>query len=101
MVAKRLLQMLLSCILLAVLLVFTAFAAQAVTLKKGQSGPLVLKLQKDLKELGYYTQSLNSKYTQQVAAAVKTFQKANSLKPVNGVASVSYTHLTLPTIRLV
>ena len=86
MVAKRLLQMLLSCILLAVLLVFTAFAAQAVTLKKGQSGPLVLKLQKDLKELGYYTQSLNSKYTQQVAAAVKTFQKANSLKPVNGVA---------------
>ena len=56
------------------------------TLQKGDSGAQVKALQLVLKELGYYTNSLDSDYGYRTAEAVSAFQRANGLT-VNGVAN--------------
>ncbi|MDD6050763.1 MAG: peptidoglycan-binding protein, partial [Clostridiales bacterium] len=56
------------------------------TLQKGDSGAQVKALQKRLKELGYYTNSLDSDYGLRTATAVSEFQRANGLT-VNGIAN--------------
>jgi peptidoglycan endopeptidase LytE len=49
------------------------------TLKYGQTGDAVKKLQTRLKELGYYTGDINGRYDKTVVAAVKRFQKLSGL----------------------
>ena len=56
------------------------------TLQRGDSGAQVKALQKRLKELGYYTSSLDSDYGLRTATAVSNFQRANGLT-VNGIAN--------------
>ena len=57
------------------------------TLTSGSTGEAVKALQERLKELGYYTASINSTYDSNTLSAVKSFQKANSLT-VDGAAGV-------------
>lgn len=56
------------------------------TLKSGDSGAQVKALQARLKELGYYTTSLDSDYGYRTTAAVSAFQRANKLT-VTGTAN--------------
>ena len=58
----------------------------AQTLQKGDSGPQVKALQNALKNLGYYTGSLDSSFGYSTATAVSDFQRANSLT-VTGIAN--------------
>ncbi len=55
------------------------------TLKTGSSGELVSALQTKLKELGYYTGSVDGQYGSATAQAVIRFQRANGLA-ADGVA---------------
>ena len=55
------------------------------TLRKGSKGGEVKSLQQKLKELGYYSGSVDSDYGTGTVTAVKAFQKANGLK-ADGVA---------------
>ena len=56
-----------------------------VTLREGDSGDAVKKLQQQLKTLGYYSGSVDGKYGSGTTQAVMTFQKMNDLR-VDGVA---------------
>ena len=56
------------------------------TLKSGDSGAQVKALQARLKELGYYTTTLDSDYGYRTTAAVSDFQRANKLT-VTGTAN--------------
>ena len=78
------------------------------TLKKGDSGTAVKELQKRLKELGYYTSSIDGSYGAQTVAAVKAFQKKNgltadgvagstTLKKLNSTSAVAATTSTTST----
>lgn len=60
-------------------------AAKYPTLTNGSNGPEVKALQEGLKELGYYTKAIDSKYGSGTATAVRNFQEKNSLT-VNGIA---------------
>lgn len=63
------------------------------TLRKGSTGSDVKSVQTRLKELGYYTGSIDGKYGSGTMAAVKAFQKANGLS-VDGLAgSATYAKL--------
>lgn len=55
------------------------------TLKSGSKGDLVKALQTKLKELGYYTGTVDGDFGSSTAAAVKEFQRRNSLD-ADGVA---------------
>ncbi len=55
------------------------------TLRRGDSGAAVKKLQQALKNNGFYSGSIDSQYSNAVFTAVKTFQKQYGLK-VDGVA---------------
>ncbi|MBQ3484962.1 MAG: peptidoglycan-binding protein [Clostridia bacterium] len=57
-------------------------------LRAGSYGPEVRTLQKRLKELGYYKNSIDGSYGSLTVAAVKAFQKRNGLT-VDGVAGGS------------
>lgn len=59
--------------------------SSSATLRKGSSGSAVKSLQKKLKELGYYTGSVDGKYGSGTQSAVKAFQKKNGLS-ADGVA---------------
>ncbi len=50
-----------------------------VTQENGSSGPQVKKIQQKLKELGYYSGSVDGKYGESTEAAVMAFQLRNSL----------------------
>lgn len=56
-----------------------------ITLKEGDDGDAVRKLQRKLKDLGYYTGSVDGSYGSGTTAAVKTFQQLSNLQ-VDGVA---------------
>ncbi|MGN0747591.1 MAG: peptidoglycan-binding protein [Aristaeellaceae bacterium] len=56
-----------------------------VTLREGDSGDAVKKLQQQLKTLGYYSGSVDGKYGSGTTQAVMTFQQMNDLR-VDGVA---------------
>ena len=58
------------------------------TLKKGDKGSEVKKLQQRLKELGYYNYSIDSSYGDRTVEAVKAFQKKNSLS-VDGICGTA------------
>ena len=66
------------------IVVGTAYPTQQ-TLKNGSSGELVSALQTKLKELGYYTGTVDGEYGSATAEAVKKFQKNNGLT-ADGVA---------------
>ena len=57
----------------------TLTEATTVTIESGSRGSTVLNLQKRLVELGYYTSRLDGVYLVDDIAAVRAFQKANSL----------------------
>lgn len=59
----------------------------------GDKGENVILLQQRLTELGYYSGSINGKYTTQTQKAVKKYQKDNGLDG-NGVATIE-TQITL------
>ena len=59
-------------------------APTASVLKKGSTGSAVRTLQKRLKELGYYTGSVDGDFGDGTSNAVRAFQRANGLK-VDGV----------------
>ncbi len=56
-----------------------------IVMQRGTRGQEVLKLQKRLTELGYYTAKMDGDYEAADIAAVKAFQKANGLK-ADGIA---------------
>lgn len=73
-------------LLIAVLLVSCVSVSQAATrLKKGSRGDEVIKLQTALKELGYYTKTVDGAYGPSTIAAVKAFQAKNGLE-ADGIA---------------
>lgn len=73
-------------LLITVLLVSCMGAAQAATrLKRGSRGTEVVQLQTRLRDLGFYTKSIDGSYGTGTAAAVKAFQAKNGLDP-DGVA---------------
>lgn len=57
----------------------TGSATPTRTLRKGYQGEDVKTVQSRLKELGYYTGSVDGKYGSSTMAAVKAFQQANGL----------------------
>ncbi len=57
-------------------------------LKRGSTGEAVKKLQRRLKELGYFNGDIGGNYLDKTVAAVKAFQKAVGIKD-NGVATVA------------
>ncbi len=63
----------------------TTGTGSSTTLKSGSSGTAVKQLQTRLKELGYYSGSLDGDYGAGTVAAVKAFQAANNLT-ADGVA---------------
>lgn len=69
-------------------------------LRRGNKGSDVQQLQTQLKELGYYNGLADGKYRLSTQIAVAKFQKAKSLKRVDGVADVatrSYLQAALAT----
>ncbi len=63
------------------------------TLRKGYTGSDVLSVQTQLKELGYYTSSLDGVYGAGTMAAVSSFQKNNNLSVDGLVGSKTYSKL--------
>ena len=62
-------------------------SAGEVTLEEGKSGPVVKKLQTALKQLGVYTEDLDSIYDLGVKEAIKSFQILCGYEKADGVAS--------------
>ncbi|TMW72196.1 C40 family peptidase [Alteribacter natronophilus] len=54
-------------------------------LRNGSSGTAVTLLQEKLKELGYYTSSVNGRYRSETVEAVRTYQRSNNLQ-TDGIA---------------
>jgi len=67
-------------------------AANYPLLSNGSSGPRVKALQQALKELGYYTLAIDSKYGAGTAKAVSSFQQNNALTQT-GSADAATQHL--------
>ena len=67
------------------------------TLKTGSTGDAVKNLVTELKNQGYYSGSITSKYTTAVADAVKAFQKAKGLT-VDGIAGSETQHKLFNTV---
>lgn len=67
------------------------------TLKTGSTGDAVKNLVNELKNQGYYSGSVTSKYTTAVADAVKAFQKAKGLT-VDGIAGSATQHKLFNTV---
>ncbi len=59
--------------------------AYAITLKQGSRGETVKKMQRKLKNWGYYTGAVDGIYGKQTTSAVKYFQRKNKLT-VDGIA---------------
>ena len=73
--------------------------ASYTTLKTGSSGDAVKNLVTELKNQGYYSGSITSKYTTAVAEAVKAFQKANGLT-ADGIAGAATQHKLFGTVPI-
>ncbi len=58
----------------------TLSPAEGVTMKQGNTGEAVGKLQQRLKDLGYYTGAVSNTYDAATKSAVQAFQKKNGLK---------------------
>ena len=79
------------------------------TLRKGSSGQAVKDLQTRLTELGYSCGTIDGKYGDKTAAAVKAFQKdhgltvdgiagSKTLNALNGAQPVQYYTVTIPRV---
>ena len=73
--------------------------ADYVTLKTGSSGSGVKALVTELKNQGYYTGEIISKYTSAVENAVRDFQKAKGLA-VDGIAGADTQHKLFNTVPI-
>lgn len=71
--------------------------ASYTTLKTGSTGTAVKNLVTELKNQGYYSGDVTTKYTSAVAEAVKAFQKANGLS-ADGIAGASTQHKLFGTV---
>ena len=69
------------------------------TLKLGSTGQAVKNLITELKNQGYYTGSIGTKYTAAVETAVKAFQTANGLT-VDGIAGSATQHKLFNTVPI-
>ncbi|NJM59228.1 MAG: peptidoglycan-binding protein [Oscillatoriales cyanobacterium RU_3_3] len=69
---------------LTIALIIINSAIPAFALKRGDAGPEVAKLQKSLKEAGYFSKRVSGFYGSLTAAAVRKFQADNNLK-VDGI----------------
>ena len=67
------------------------------TLKVGATGTAVQTLVQALKNRGYYSGTVTSKYTTAVASAVRAFQRANNLS-VDGIAGAATQHALYGTV---
>ncbi len=67
------------------------------TLKLGSTGSAVQRLVQALKDQGYFTGSVTSKYTSAVEKAVKNYQKAKKLS-VDGIAGPATQHSLYGTV---
>lgn len=71
--------------------------ASYTTLRLGSQGAAVTNLVQELKNQGYYTGDVTSKYTSSVQAAVKAFQSAKGLT-VDGIAGSKTQHALFGTV---
>ena len=78
----------LAALVLAMLMIFSSTTALADTLRYGDKGTEVKELQTRLKELGYYTRTIDGVYGSGTYKAIKTFQERNGLT-VDGVAGTA------------
>ena len=69
------------------------------TLKVGSTGAAVRDLVQALKDRGYYTGTVTSKYTSAVSKAVKAFQKASGIS-VDGIAGPATQHALYGTVPI-
>lgn len=87
------------CLLCAVMIVILSVqpAAQAAALRRGSSGDDVIKLQKKLKNWGYYSGAVDGVFGSGTEQAVMYFQRKNGLTPdgVVGAATAKALGLTL------
>lgn len=73
--------------------------ASYTTLRLGSQGAAVTNLVQELKNQGYYTGDVTSKYTSSVQAAVKAFQSAKGLT-VDGIAGSKTQHALFGTVPI-
>lgn len=73
--------------------------ASYTTLKLGSTGTAVKNLITELKNQGYYSGSIGTKYTTAVQEAVKNFQKAKGLT-VDGIAGAATQHKLYGTVPI-
>ena len=73
--------------------------ASYTTLKLGSTGTAVKNLITELKNQGYYSGSIGTKYTTAVQEAVKNFQKANGLT-ADGIAGAATQHKLFGTVPI-
>lgn len=71
-------------IILLICLMLSSVGVQAAVLRKGSNGAEVKKVQQKLKDLGYYTGSVDGIFGSKTEAAVRSFQKTKGLK-VDGI----------------
>ena len=71
--------------------------ASYTTLKLGSTGTAVKNLITELKNQGYYTGTIGTKYTSAVESAVKAFQRAKGLT-VDGIAGAATQHKLFGTV---
>lgn len=73
--------------------------ASYTTLKIGSTGQAVKNLITELKNQGYYSGEIGTRYTTAVAEAVKAFQRANGLT-VDGIAGAATQHKLFGTVPI-
>ena len=78
----------LAALVLAMLMIFSSTTALADTLRYGDKGTEVKELQTRLKELGYYTRTIDGVYGSGTYKAIKAFQERNGLT-VDGVTGTA------------
>ena len=77
----------------------TQVEASYPTLKLGSTGSDVTKLVQALKDRGYFTGTVTSRYTTAVEKAVRNFQKASGLS-VDGIAGAATQHTLYGTVPI-
>lgn len=77
----------------AIVNVSTVVTVEMTVLSYGSQSPAVIQVQTRLKELGYYTGSLDGKFRALTASAVRAFQKNNGLAIDGKVGSATWAKL--------
>lgn len=84
---KRLISMILICLLLLASFSVIAEESAYTHLEKGSKGDAVKQLQSRLKELGFYSISVDGDYGNGTVTAIKSFEEYNDMEPT-GIASI-------------